>query len=94
MSVERVDYIVRISFTTPPEGSSLSLEMRAEQVMADLMREVSAVSDEAEIVHRRIFEPIEKSSPVLPLLFTCRRCRRVRVLLPRRLCATCWRLTR
>jgi hypothetical protein len=95
MTVDRIDYIVRVSFTTPPGGDGSSLEGRAEETMAGLMKEVAAACDEAEIVHRRVFEPPRAAPPPdAPIQFSCARCKRPRASLPGRLCAACWRLTR
>jgi hypothetical protein len=90
-----VDYIVRISFSTPHEGSSLPLEAQAEQIMARLMPELADGADEAEIVHRRIFVASEarlRPMPWIPL--PCVRCRRFGVVSFERYCTACWAITR
>ena len=95
MTVQRVDYIVRVSFSTPLVDSTLTLEQQAEEIMAVLINEAAAGADEAEIVHRRVFEDPEASPPAkAPVLYPCARCMRYRASWHGRYCANCWRLTR
>jgi hypothetical protein len=91
MTIERVDYIIRVSFSTPLAGDSLSPEEQAGAIMDGLMQEIAADVDEAEIVHRRIFEAPDMGRPPtawIPL--PCVRCRRFMVTGVERHCAACW----
>jgi len=95
MTTERIDYVVRVSFSTLLEGSSLSLEEQAAEIMAGLMKGIAAGVDEAEIVHRRVFKGPEASRPStssIPL--PCVRCGRFMATSFERYCAACWGLAR
>ena len=91
MVVERVDYIIRVSFSSTAEGS---FEEQAAQTMTRLMAELAAGADEVEIVHRRVFEvpgPARPPSRWIPL--PCVRCKRFGTISFLRYCAACWGIT-
>lgn len=95
MTVERIDYIVRISFSAQENERTPTVLDRSARVMEHLMAYLAAETDEAEVVHRRVFEaPVLTRPPVAWTPLPCVRCRRFGPVSVERYCAACWAVTR
>ena len=90
MTAQRVEYTVRISFSTPPKDSKRSIEAYAAAIMGRLVDELAACVDEVEILHRRVsVTPETRPSPASTTPVLCARCRWVKVRFPWDYCRVC-----
>jgi hypothetical protein len=95
MTVERVDYIVRISFSAEAEVRSPPLVERSASIIERLLAYLAAEADEAEVIHRRVFEaPVPRRQPAAWIPLPCVRCRRFGPVSVERYCTACWAATR